>query len=208
MVDAGSRGYELVLAGWLEALNMRLKMLTLSTATLHVVDEVLMTMLDGDPSDADFLEDHEGDVAFYDSSIEVIRYMRLSPTLPAKREHTGAARPQGSPLPAPLPAPVNPSPSPRPFADSSGEQLPPSLVRVHWTGSCVVASLRPSPQLPLPAHAVEAPLRPVTSSLTLDGPRDSPDFPPARHQPCESSSSPSAPAVVFTPAIGTERVGD
>jgi hypothetical protein len=63
MVDAGSRGYQDVLAGWLAALNMRIRFLTLSADTLAVAEAVLQAMLDGDPTPEEFERDVRGGVA-------------------------------------------------------------------------------------------------------------------------------------------------
>ena len=83
MVDAGSRGYQDVLAGWLAALNMRIHFLALSEDTIRVVEAVLEAMLDGDPPPEEFEQDAPGEVAFYSTDSEAIRFVApSSPTLP------------------------------------------------------------------------------------------------------------------------------
>ena len=79
MVDAGSRGYDDVLAGWLGALNMRLRLLTLTDHHLRVIEQVLRAMEGDGEGPGDWNADVEGGVAFYDNQNEVIKYTDLRP---------------------------------------------------------------------------------------------------------------------------------
>ena len=115
MVDAGSRGYQDVLAGWLAALNMRIRFIVLSQATIAIVEQVLEAMLDGDPVMEDFTRDVEGGVAFYSPHGKSIRFvLHVSPTLPIppKRQSPPISGSPGVAPPSPPSSPRRPLPSP------------------------------------------------------------------------------------------------
>eukprot|EP00966_Prymnesium_polylepis_P205003 4749804-Prymnesium_polylepis.1 len=79
---------------------MRIRFLTLSADALAVAEAVLRAMLDCDTAPKESDRDVQGDVAFYSSDDEVIRFMHTSPLLPSAPARP-ASLPTGSPLSAP-----------------------------------------------------------------------------------------------------------
>ena len=148
MVDAGSRGYQDVLAGWLAALNMRIRFIVLSQATIAIVEQVLEAMLDGDPVMEDFTRDVEGGVAFYSPHGESIRFvLHVSPTLPLPPKRR-APPTSGSPGVAPPSPPSSPAvrspalPNPSSPMARAASPLPPYSSPAEPTASRTLKSAR------------------------------------------------------------------
>ena len=197
MVDAGSRGYQDVLAGWLAALNMRIRFLTISAETLVIVDQILAAMLDGDPAQEEFDRDTAGTVAFYSDADEVIRFVLTgSPQLPppVRRPSLPSRSPASAPPQLPSAAAFASPNLPRrpPPASFSAPAAPP----LHVSPTVPPSSAAPPPRLSSPSAVPPAP---ASSYL---GPRASPRVvPPA---PTLTHERPRS-AATFR-ALGAERL--
>jgi hypothetical protein len=192
MVDAGSRGYDEILAGWLSALHMKLHLVHLSGDVLRVVDEVLEAMLLGEPSAAEFEDANPpGGVAFYDSAIEPIEYMDeeaepppSSPQMPsvvAFRAIGGGNRGSG-PCPPQAPHPESPL-LPPPTATRLGGAAPPAqLYLSRGSQSSSPTHQRPAPRPWVPSSPTLPPSTPGSSRGPPASPPSLPRDPVTDHE--------------------------
>ena len=202
MIDAGSRGYDEVLMAWLSALNMKIRFIALTTRHLQLIDDVLEALLLDSPADAEFDADlgaSGNDVAFYDSSEEVIRYMS-SPVLPAAAK-ARESRPLASPCGHASPEPA--------LARSAGSPVPPGaqMATIAFYDIPPTDLQQPSPRrphVPSPSVALQSPMAPpppVHSSLR---PRASPRLAVAER---EKQHERPRNAAAFR-ALGAARLAD
>ena len=198
MVDAGSRGYQDVLAEWLADLNMRIRFLALSEEILAIVDQLLAAMLDGDPTLEEFERDVAGPVAFYSNAAEVIRYvLAASPRLPDPSTRRPRLNPGSPAVTVQPPAATSDLLSPALPAPSSSILTTAPAAPPPYVSPAVPSSTDPPPVL-LISPAVRLPV----AAPHLRGPRASPRAVPVVAPPVHERPRSAA---TFR-ALGAERL--